>query len=187
MNHEKHYSLLIERARNRVIDTYTEEHHVIPRCIGGADDRDNIVRLTPEEHFLAHQLLARMNPGNYALLYAAHMMGNTRQTNKSYGWLKRKVSESMAAANPMRDARTRQRMAKTQKEKWQDPEYRKRQTKAHKGNIPGNSKVHHAPEGTAWCNKHKEYLPKDQFAKDKSRASGLFVMCKECYKKSRKR
>jgi len=91
MDYKKHYNLLIERAENRKLEGYSEKHHIIPRCMGGTDEKDNIVCLTPEEHFVAHQLLVKMYPDNNSLVYAAQMMtvGKNR-SNKLYGWLKRK-------------------------------------------------------------------------------------------------
>ena len=64
MNYEKHYNLLIERAKTRVIKGYTEKHHIIPKCMGGTDDASNISILTPEEHYIAHLLLVKMYPSN---------------------------------------------------------------------------------------------------------------------------
>lgn len=94
MDYHRHYSLLIDRARTRKLEGYVEKHHVVPRCLGGTDQKDNLVELTPEEHYLAHQLLVKMNPGHLGLAYAASMMGATRETNKLYGWLKRKFSKA---------------------------------------------------------------------------------------------
>ena len=62
MNYKKIYNALIERAQNRIIDGYAEKHHIIPRCMNGTDDKENIVELTPEEHFVAHQLLVKILP-----------------------------------------------------------------------------------------------------------------------------
>jgi hypothetical protein len=94
MNYNRIYTNLIERARSRKIDQYTEGHHVIPRCVGGSNNKDNIVRLTPEEHYVAHQLLVKMYPKEHKLVYAANMMtvsaGNLSRNNKRYGWLKKK-------------------------------------------------------------------------------------------------
>jgi hypothetical protein len=96
MNYKKHYATLIERARHRVLEEYTEKHHIIPRCLGGTDDKENIVALTPEEHYVAHQLLVKMYPKEHKLIYAANMMtvispGNaSRSNNKRYKWLKKK-------------------------------------------------------------------------------------------------
>lgn len=95
MNYELHYNKLIERAKTRLLEGYSEKHHVIPRCLGGSDDRENLVDLTPEEHYVAHQLLVKMNPGHRGLIAAMVMMGATRNTNKLYGWARRAYAESL--------------------------------------------------------------------------------------------
>jgi len=99
MNYQKHYDLLMERARNRLLEGYSERHHVVPRCLGGTDEPDNLVRLTPEEHYVAHQLLVKINGKNQKLIFAAVMMGSTRKNNKTFGWLRRRhalaVSETL--------------------------------------------------------------------------------------------
>jgi hypothetical protein len=92
MNYTKHYTLLIERAKERIINDYTEKHHIVPRCLGGTDVRENIVALTPEEHYVAHQLLVKMYPKEHKLVHAANMMtvasNGKRSKNKRYRWLK---------------------------------------------------------------------------------------------------
>lgn len=95
MNYKAIYDALITRARIRSLDQYTESHHVIPRCMGGSDDLDNLVDLTPEEHYVAHQLLIKMYPNNRRLAKAAHMMTKGRVTNKVYGWIRRRFAEAM--------------------------------------------------------------------------------------------
>jgi hypothetical protein len=58
MNYIKIYDKLIDKAKNRVLyDVYYESHHIIPKCMGGKDTKDNIVKLLAREHFLAHALL----------------------------------------------------------------------------------------------------------------------------------
>ena len=58
MNYKLHYDRLISNARLRLnVDQYTEKHHIIPKCMGGGDTPDNLVRLTAKEHFVAHHLL----------------------------------------------------------------------------------------------------------------------------------
>ncbi len=96
MNYEAHYNTLIERAQTRLLECYTEQHHVIPVCMGGSNDDDNLVRLTPEEHYVAHQLLVKMCPNEPKLVYAAHMMGGTRKGNKIYGWLKQEYAKTVS-------------------------------------------------------------------------------------------
>ena len=96
MNYALIYSRLVSRAQDRVFAGYAERHHITPKCLGGQDNTSNIVRLTPEEHYVAHQLLLKMHPNNSKLLYAASMlaMGHAgRRTNKLYGWIKRRIAE----------------------------------------------------------------------------------------------
>lgn len=50
MDYQKHYNRLINRARFRLLEGYTEKHHIVPKCMHGTDDANNIVILLPEEH-----------------------------------------------------------------------------------------------------------------------------------------
>ncbi len=58
-----------------------ENHHIIPRCMGGlplywthTTKHENLIWLTLEEHFIAHKLLAEENPDNIKLFNAWHIM-----------------------------------------------------------------------------------------------------------------
>lgn len=96
MNYIKIYESLIARGKLRIITDYCETHHVIPRCMGGSNNSNNLVKLTPEEHYLAHQLLVKIYPTNHNLVLAATMMcGGYKRNNKLYGWLRRKHSHAM--------------------------------------------------------------------------------------------
>lgn len=101
MNYKKHYDMLIERSNTRILDGYVEKHHIIPKCLGGTDDKSNIAILTPEEHFLAHQLLIKMYPGNRDLVYATQLMTvhhtSARVNNKLFGWLRKQCALAMSA------------------------------------------------------------------------------------------
>ena len=90
MNYRKHYDLLIERAKNRRLEGYSERHHVIPRCMGGSNKKWNIVRLTAEEHFVAHELLVKIYPQNLHLASALVKMAHRCNNRKIYGWIRRR-------------------------------------------------------------------------------------------------
>lgn len=96
MDYKKHYNLLIEKSRNRQVEGYTEKHHIVPKCLGGTDDAENIAVLTAEEHFLAHQLLVKMYPNSPPLVNAVLIMTTHHTTNrinnKLYGWLRKRAS-----------------------------------------------------------------------------------------------
>jgi len=60
------YHSIVEKARSRSdVIGYVEMHHVIPRCMGGSNLRNNLVPLTAKEHFICHWLLTKMVDGVY--------------------------------------------------------------------------------------------------------------------------
>lgn len=80
MNYQLIYDQLIERAKTRIleVDVYYERHHIIPRCMGGLDESENLVSLTAREHFLCHWLLVRIYPNNHKLIHAFWLMCKCR-------------------------------------------------------------------------------------------------------------
>ena len=95
MNYSAHYERLIACARGRHLIVYRERHHVIPRCIGGDDTTENVVELTGEEHYVAHQLLVKIHPEVSGLAYAAIRMAKQCTGNKAYGWLRRRYATGL--------------------------------------------------------------------------------------------
>lgn len=88
MNYQKIYQNLIEKRQYNPVEGYSESHHIIPRCIGGSDNYENLIYLSAREHFIAHVLLVKIYK-NKKLLYAANMMSNFKKYNsKQYSWLK---------------------------------------------------------------------------------------------------
>lgn len=94
MNYKSHYDKLILKAQNRVLaeNTYTEMHHILPKCAGGTNHKNNLVALLPEEHLLAHLLLVKIDPLNESYIFAANMMTHRIRNNKEYGWVRRAYS-----------------------------------------------------------------------------------------------
>lgn len=103
MNYHKIYDALVTRGKNRVLTGYKEKHHIIPRCMGGTDELENLVWLTPEEHYVCHLLLVKIHPGSLKLVKAAMFMvssnSSQQRSNKVYGWLKRQYSDYMKGDN----------------------------------------------------------------------------------------
>ena len=62
-------------------DGYKERHHIIPKCMGGTNDNDNLIDLYAEEHYIAHKLLALENQDNNKIVYAWWRMNQRRSTN----------------------------------------------------------------------------------------------------------
>ena len=64
MNYKKVYNSLITKRKTCKFEGYTETHHILPKSLGGTNDRSNLVQLTAREHFIAHLLLVKMyTPG----------------------------------------------------------------------------------------------------------------------------
>ena len=56
----KIYFELMKKAKERNSTIIGENHHIIPKSLGGKDNKENIVKLTYREHFIAHALLTKM-------------------------------------------------------------------------------------------------------------------------------
>lgn len=63
MNYKKAYlELVMSRQllkRRKVKGDYHEKHHILPKCLGGTNDKENLVLLTFREHYIAHLLLTK--------------------------------------------------------------------------------------------------------------------------------
>lgn len=79
--YKRWYFSIVNRARERAIKGYTEGHHVIPKSMGGLNDKSNIVKLTFREHFLVHWLLMKCTEGKAKgkMRYAFLMMRKGRK------------------------------------------------------------------------------------------------------------
>ena len=82
MNYLNIYEKLITTRKEMVREgIYLEKHHITPKCLGGNNKEDNLVKLTPREHFIAHILLSKIHKGNRALLNAIIIMKAGRGSN----------------------------------------------------------------------------------------------------------
>lgn len=60
--------------KQEVVEQYREKHHIIPKCLNGTDDDDNLVYLSARSHFIAHYLLHKAYEDNRRLSHAFAMM-----------------------------------------------------------------------------------------------------------------
>jgi len=113
MNYIKIYNNLIFKAQNRILskDIYVERHHILPKCLvkdievnklvwfRTLEDKDKLVKLLPEEHFDCHELLVKIYPEHYGLVYSFHFMSTLKKYNrkinrKEYAWLRIEFSKN---------------------------------------------------------------------------------------------
>lgn len=86
MDFQRIYNKICNRGKERTLETYTEKHHIIPKCMGGENIKFNISNLTPKEHFLCHQLLCEIYPQNLKLLYSLWLMSIGKRKNKKFNY-----------------------------------------------------------------------------------------------------
>lgn len=62
----KIYYSIINKAKSRshIVGNF-ETHHIIPKSIGGSNKKDNLVNLTPKEHFICHKILIKITEGEH--------------------------------------------------------------------------------------------------------------------------
>lgn len=84
------YFAIVNKAKSlnrQKCDDYFENHHIIPKAMGGKRTKDNMVLLTAREHFICHWLLVKMviDPiHKRSMSCAIHRMthGNGNQSKK---------------------------------------------------------------------------------------------------------
>lgn len=131
----KWYYAIINRASTRVLQGYTEGHHIILKCLGGSNSKSNLVRLTAREHFICHRLLVKMVAIEHKsrLALAATKMWQKgknqhrdyRFNSKTYEHLKKEASAFLSELN---------------RKRWADPEMRAKIIESKKGPNPNNSR-----------------------------------------------
>ena len=82
----KTYYQIITPTLNRELNTYKELHHIIPRSLGGTDEKDNLTYLTAREHFICHWLLVKMTEGaaRSKMIYALQGMRAQNNSQQRY-------------------------------------------------------------------------------------------------------
>jgi len=95
----------------------TEEHHIIPKCLGGHPrEKSNLSYPTPRQHFVLHRLLNKMFPDHEGLFYAIFRMscsGNSRV----YSHLKLNYVRSSEHNQRISESLRGQRLTETRKKK----------------------------------------------------------------------
>lgn len=109
MNYKSIHDRIIDRARGRILEGYSEKHHIIPKCMGGADDDENLINLTAKEHLIVHLLLCKIYPNVHGLGWAAWFMQygsskNKRVTGKEYDWIKKHMRHSDESKQKMSES-----------------------------------------------------------------------------------
>ena len=118
------YARLIEFAKKQTLSGYSEKHHIIPKSLGGTDEPDNIVCLTPRQHYVAHWILWKIHGSRmttaFNFMNGLHRYGkrlNRRTTSKL------KEEEIERQRNKEFSIETRQKMRKAKLGRKLSPEH----------------------------------------------------------------
>jgi hypothetical protein len=107
MNYQKIYKDLIIKCKNinrkklektNVNYVYYEKHHIIPKCLGGLNESNNLVLLTAKEHYVCHKLLTYIYKENRKIALAFHKMSfgvhnnNYKVSSMDYAYARELIS-----------------------------------------------------------------------------------------------
>lgn len=104
MDYEKNYYDYMNyiKNKNRIYENGKYElHHILPKSLGGTDEKENLILLTYREHYLAHFLLWKIH-GNNKMLYAFWLMNNVKSkvyfkiNSRVYSKLKKDFAENQS-------------------------------------------------------------------------------------------
>jgi hypothetical protein len=118
MNYTRIYASIVLRAQSERTERlalkkqgqYFEDHHIIPRSLGGKDTIDNMALLTGREHYICHWLLTKIYPINtdeYSkMIFALWMMNSNPVENiqryknsRCYEWVRTRAARLIGIHN----------------------------------------------------------------------------------------
>jgi len=118
------YMRIIQQAGVRKEIIQGENHHIIPRSMGGTNTQSNIILLTYREHFLCHVLLTKFTKGDSlrSMIKARWGMSNQKRDLRDikmnstlYEQSRKLFCESqsmyMKQNNPMKNPKTRAKLS----------------------------------------------------------------------------
>ena len=176
-------NILETRGRFNCGDGYHERHHIIPKCLGGGNEEENLIDLFAKEHFIAHKLLAQENPDNNSLVFAWTCMAfpnNKVQeryevTPEEYEEAKKAISKAMFGRVVSEE--TRQKLSEAHKGKnagENHPFYGKHHTEESKKKMSKN-RIYLSGENNPNYGKHLSEQAKQKI----SESNRKFVLCIE--------
>jgi len=178
------YNSIINKAKDRTINGYTEKHHIIPSSLGGSNGTDNLVKLTPREHFVCHLLLTKMTTCNarYKMNFALYMLANIKNigegryipNSRMYDLARRLYKETLdnywtdkkrkEHADKIRPTSVGRKLKESSKEKLRNKEWTE---KALKNRLNNCLKSAAARKGSKWSDDRKEQKFEQYIEKNK--------------------
>lgn len=85
MDYQKIYDDLMKKRLDNPPTEKFERHHIVPKSLGGPDTKDNLVKLTYREHYIAHLLLCKIYKPKGGVDYARMLFALNRMRNSRDG------------------------------------------------------------------------------------------------------
>ena len=178
-DYNSEYEQLIQRAKdsNRTkkdSSVYYERHHILPKCMGGTDTRENLVLLTAQEHIKAHWLLHKMYPDHVGLAYASMRLLTVDQSDGKHVRLDMTDEQLDHLAELKRCAANA--TSERNRKNWSDPEYAKKYRSfiISQNQSERNRKINSECRKKDWSNpeyrERMSKLSKDRMSKPEMRA-----------------
>lgn len=102
--YSKFYYSIIKNAKQLIrARRGHEQHHILPRSLGGSNDDSNLVNLTPREHYICHLLLTKFTNGEayQKMSYALHRMTNHStakiKSSKMYAMIRKAHADMLSS------------------------------------------------------------------------------------------
>lgn len=161
----KCYFAIVQRAnsegRMKGGATFYESHHIIPKCLGGNNKKENLVLLTLREHFIVHHLLLKMTMTKDHHIKMQRALGamTTRHTlsSRQFERARQAQAEAMRDRHVSAESREKMRAAKVGKKRPPQSDEMKRKASAalrgrplsaeHRAKLKAN---HRGARGHTW-------------------------------------
>lgn len=134
------YVELIDSVRETT--GYTESHHILPKSLFPEFEKDtqNIVELTPSEHYLAHKYLA-LGTEVKEMMFSFHMLKTTRKENNAlndeeYNTFKERFRQVLSENAKKQAKFTKEFNSQMSQRRWNKPDSSKVQSDFMKMNNP---------------------------------------------------
>lgn len=165
------YLKFIEYCRWNPVGHYTEVHHILPKSMGGSDDKSNLIKLSPRQHYIAHHLLwkAYQNKQTNFAFWCMRMKNGMYQLNsKTYSKLKEQhakyQSDHKKISNPMFSDEAKTKISNYRKGKKLSEETKLKMSKVRKGISKSETtkkKISESLTGKEKSPQHKSNLSKN--------------------------
>lgn len=181
-------NILDTRGRFACGDEYHERHHILPKCLGGTNDIDNLIDLFAREHFIAHKLLAIENPNNSSLVYAYGCMvwaindNQERYEVSPEEYEKARLTLSKSMKGKPKSEETKRKLSESKKGKPISEETKKKLSELLQGReftAERREKISKALTGRSFSDEHKANISNSKTGKPQSEAqkTALATVC----------